>query len=284
MSTAVAAPPRGPKPMTADRKGRIEQVLLYVIVIVPFLALAGDRRGRLGLGDQLGRRRARARLLPGLRAGRHRRVPPLLHPRRLQGQALAAGRAGGRRLAGHRGRGDPVGGRPPPAPRVQRQGGRPALPVALRRERAGAAEGTLVRAHRLAVRHRAHQPAAVRPRPARRPRPGEGREGVQQAHRGQPGRAGGARRPDHLVLDRGAVRVLLGQPGPRRPAAPRDLVDQLDLPRDRRAAVRRPRTSRRTSGRWRSCPSASPGTTPTTPTRRWRGTACCAGRSTSPPG
>src|SRR5215207_9817988 len=41
MPTAVAAPPRGPKPMTEDRKGRIEQTLLYVIVIVPFLALAG---------------------------------------------------------------------------------------------------------------------------------------------------------------------------------------------------------------------------------------------------
>jgi stearoyl-CoA desaturase (delta-9 desaturase) len=40
MPTAVTAPPRGPKPMTADRKSRVEQVLLYVIVIVPFLALA----------------------------------------------------------------------------------------------------------------------------------------------------------------------------------------------------------------------------------------------------
>src|SRR5215213_7281710 len=40
MPTAVAAPPRGPKPMTADRKSRVEQALLYVIVIVPFLALA----------------------------------------------------------------------------------------------------------------------------------------------------------------------------------------------------------------------------------------------------
>jgi stearoyl-CoA desaturase (Delta-9 desaturase) len=40
MPTAVAAPPRGPKPLTDDRKGRIEQVLLYVIVIVPFIALA----------------------------------------------------------------------------------------------------------------------------------------------------------------------------------------------------------------------------------------------------
>ena len=41
MPTAVAAPARGPKPLTADRKGRVEQVLLYVIVIVPFLALGG---------------------------------------------------------------------------------------------------------------------------------------------------------------------------------------------------------------------------------------------------
>jgi stearoyl-CoA desaturase (delta-9 desaturase) len=41
MPTAVAAPPRSPKPLTADRKNRVEQLLLYVIVIVPFLALAG---------------------------------------------------------------------------------------------------------------------------------------------------------------------------------------------------------------------------------------------------
>jgi stearoyl-CoA desaturase (delta-9 desaturase) len=41
MPTAVAAPPRGPKPLTTDRKSQVEQVLLYVIVIVPFLALGG---------------------------------------------------------------------------------------------------------------------------------------------------------------------------------------------------------------------------------------------------
>jgi stearoyl-CoA desaturase (Delta-9 desaturase) len=39
MPTALAAPPRGPKPLTDDRKGQVEQALLYVIVIVPFLAL-----------------------------------------------------------------------------------------------------------------------------------------------------------------------------------------------------------------------------------------------------
>ena len=40
MPTAVAAPPRGPKPLTDDRKNRVEQVLLYVIVIVPFASIA----------------------------------------------------------------------------------------------------------------------------------------------------------------------------------------------------------------------------------------------------
>jgi stearoyl-CoA desaturase (Delta-9 desaturase) len=38
-ATDPAAPPRGPKPLTEDRKGQIEQALLYVIVILPFLAL-----------------------------------------------------------------------------------------------------------------------------------------------------------------------------------------------------------------------------------------------------
>ena len=40
--TAVApAPSRGPKPMVDERKGRVEQTILYVLVVVPFLALAG---------------------------------------------------------------------------------------------------------------------------------------------------------------------------------------------------------------------------------------------------
>ena len=90
MSTAVSAPPRGPKPMTEDSKGLIEQTLLYVIVILPFLALLGAIAVAWGWGHQLGRRRPRGRLLPGLRAGRDGRLPPLLHPRRVQGAALAA--------------------------------------------------------------------------------------------------------------------------------------------------------------------------------------------------
>ena len=41
-----------------------------------------------------------------------------------------------------------------------------------------------------------------------------------------------------MVLAGRADRVLLGLPGPGRPAAPRHLVDQLDLPHHRRPAVR----------------------------------------------
>ena len=51
-------------------------------------------------------------------------------------------------------------------------------------------------------------------------------------------RPGADRRPGHLVLAGRADRVLLGRPGPHRAAAPRHLVDQLGLPRLRRAPVR----------------------------------------------
>ena len=51
----------------------------------------------------------------------------------------------------------------------------------------------------------------------------------------------GARRPADLVLAGRGDRVLLGHAGARQPAAPRHLVDQLDLPHDRRAPVPLPR-------------------------------------------
>jgi stearoyl-CoA desaturase (Delta-9 desaturase) len=41
MTATVPAPPRGPKPMVDESKGVVEQTLLYVLVIVPFLALVG---------------------------------------------------------------------------------------------------------------------------------------------------------------------------------------------------------------------------------------------------
>ena len=142
MSTAVSAPPRGPKPMTDESKGRLEQTLLVrhrrssrsspCSAPSPVAWGWGISWLDVGLARRLLRRR---------RPRHHGRLPPLLHPRLVQGQAPAADRARGRRLAGRRGPRDPLGRRPPPAPRLQRQGGRPALALALRRDRAGAAQG-----------------------------------------------------------------------------------------------------------------------------------------------
>ena len=103
----------------------------------------------------------------------------------------------------------------------------------------GADQGPVLRAHGLAVRPGADLAAAVRPRPARGP----------DIVRGLP-RCSGRWSPSRccsrplvgglvsLVLAGRAHRVLLGLAGPRRPAAPRHLVDQLDLPHVRRAAFK----------------------------------------------
>ena len=50
MTIAPEAPSRGPKPMTEGQKGGVEQALLYVIVIVPFLALAAAVPAMWGWG------------------------------------------------------------------------------------------------------------------------------------------------------------------------------------------------------------------------------------------
>ena len=140
---------------------------------------------------------------------------------------------------------DPLGGRPPQAPQVLRPGGRPALAVALRRDGAGADQGPLVRAHGLAVRRRAdpqrqYAPDLLKDRDIVRRRAGPSRCSSLVSLR----LPAGARRPADLVVAGRADRVLLGRPGADRPAAPRHLVDQLDLPRHRRAAVRDPRQVR----------------------------------------
>ena len=63
--TRPTAPPRAADPNVGlpanalgKEKGVLEQIVLYVFVVVPFLALAADRPGRLGLGPVLARRRA----------------------------------------------------------------------------------------------------------------------------------------------------------------------------------------------------------------------------------
>ena len=93
------------------------------------------------------------------------------------GRSRRSGRCGSRwrsRAPGDRGPGHPLGRRPPQAPQVLRQGGRPALAVALRRDGPGADEGPLVRAHGLAVRRGADAAAQVRARPDQGPRTSSG--------------------------------------------------------------------------------------------------------------
>ena len=97
-------------------------------------------------------------------------------------------------------------------------------------------------------------------------------------------RAGRRRRPAHLVLAGRGDRVLLGLAGAGLAAAPRDLVDQLDLPHASASGRSSPATSPPTSGGWPSRRWASRGTTCTTPTRPARGTACCVASSTPRPG
>ena len=102
--TRPTAPPRVAEPhagLPANAIGRhkssLEIVTLYVIVAVPFLALAADDSRGVGLGPVVARRRACRRLLLPDAARRHRGLPPALHPRVVQGEPAAAARARGRR-------------------------------------------------------------------------------------------------------------------------------------------------------------------------------------------
>ena len=113
---------------------------------------AGRHTAVVGLGPGLARRGHRPGLLLGLRARHHGRLPPVLHPRVVQGHDRPAGGAGRRGQPGHRGTGHHLGVRPPQAPQVQRQGRRPALALAVRGRLEGAVQGAGLRAHRVAVR------------------------------------------------------------------------------------------------------------------------------------
>ena len=93
-----------------------------------------------------------------------------------------------------------------------------------------------------------------------------------------------SRRAAQLVVVGRADRVLLGRAGADRRAAPRDLVGQLDLPHDRRPAVRPTGPLHELLAAGDRCRWASPGTTCTTPTPPAPGTVSAAARSTSRPG
>ena len=83
----------------------------------------------------------------------------------------------------HGGPGRHLGRRPPAAPQVQRQGGRPALALAVRRRREGARQGPALGARHVAVRPEPDLAGEVRPRPARRQEDPPGRQLVPRHRR-----------------------------------------------------------------------------------------------------
>jgi stearoyl-CoA desaturase (delta-9 desaturase) len=92
----------------------------------------------------------------------HRRVPPLLHARVVQGGTalrVALAVAGSMAIEGPVTRWVADHRRTTPSP----TGGRPAQPVAVRDVLPRAVQGPVARARRLAVRRRADRPAALRP-------------------------------------------------------------------------------------------------------------------------
>ena len=164
----------------------------------------------LGLGPRLARRDHRGRVLLHLRPRHQHGLPPLLHPRLVQGQhrpAVALAIAGSLAIEG------PVldlGRRPPPAPQVQRPGRRPALAVAVRRRLEGTDQGPGLGAHRLDVRRQSHLAAEVLPRPAGRQEDRQDLQALPGPGRRHAARPGADRRPVVLVLAGRADRVLLG--------------------------------------------------------------------------
>ena len=222
-------------------RGIAQQIGVYVFVVVPLLALivAVPFAWGWGLGWADVAIAAVFYVVSGLgiTVGFHRYFThgsfKAARPLRI---ALAVAGQPGDAGTGHR-----LGGRPPAPPRVLRQGGRPALAVAVRHRPGRAGQGVLAFAHRLAVQPRPDQREALHPRPARRSRRHAREPVVRPVVGGHAAGARPARRPADLVLVGRAHRVLLGGPRARCAAAPRDVVDQLDLPHDRRRAVRRAR-------------------------------------------
>ena len=209
-----------------------------------------------------------------------RRLPPVLHAQLVQGQDRAAGRAGHRGQPGHRGAGPHLGGRPPAAPQVQRQGGRPALAVAVRQRLEGADQGPAATrtwagcSTRTGPRRRSSAPTCS---PTADP---PGRSLVPRAGGGLAAAPRADRRPVDDVLARRA------RPRSSGPAWSASRCCTTSPGRSTRSATRsatrtsRSATSRGTSPGWPSRPSASPGTTCTTPTRPAPGTARSRARST----
>ena len=158
-----------------------------------------------------------------------------------------ADRAGDRGQPGHAGADHHLGRRPPPPPRLHRQGGRPALAVAVRHQPGSRWPSGFWHAHLGWLFDRDHTNPHGSPPTCWPTATSAGSTGSSSRWSlVSLARSGRARRADHLVVVGRGDRVLLGRAGAGRGAAPRHLVDQLDLPHDRRPAVR-PRRDRSTN-------------------------------------
>ena len=257
-----------------DKQSRKEQIALGAFILVPFLAVLAAMPvawgGWLGWTDVL----ITVVMYVVTAARRHGRLPPALHPQVVQAQPplkIALAIAGSmaiqgpvvRWVADHR-----------KHHKFSDRDGDPHCPW-----KYGTSLGALPRASWHAhmgwlfdeeqTPQRKYAPDLMkdpRHRPDLAPVPAVGGSISLLAARRR-------RWPADLVLAGRADRVLLGLAGPRLAAAPRDLVDQLDLPRDRRPAVRLPRQVRQRVVAGDPVGAASPGTTCTTPTRPAPGTA-----------
>src|SRR2546421_5834610 len=232
---------RGPQSLFAGKRPLPAHVAVYVFVVVPFLALVAAVPFAWGWGLTWVDIVLAACWYTVTCLGGDGRVPPVLHAQFVQGQAVAAHRAGRRRQHGRTGPDPALGRRPPPAPRVLRQGGRSALAVAVRHVAGRAGARVLARAPGLDPQPRPDQPAPLRARPAGGPRHPYRAPAVRLVHGGHVDSARrDGRSADLVVVGRGHG-VLLGEPGQGDVPAPRDVVGELGVPPGRRAAVHDPR-------------------------------------------
>ena len=145
-------------------------------------------------------------------------------------------------LDGRPGPGHQLGRRPPQAPRAHRRGGRPAQPARRARARASRAPsaGCCTRTSAGSSPTTGARSATATPRTSSRTA-----ACARSTRRFAPlvlARAPGpvrARLADHRRARGWADRAAVGRPGAHLPAAPRDLVDQLDLPLLRSPPLRR---------------------------------------------
>ncbi|CAA9487643.1 MAG: Fatty acid desaturase; Delta-9 fatty acid desaturase, partial [uncultured Solirubrobacteraceae bacterium] len=199
-------------------------------------------RGHPGLESEppsLRPRRLRRHVLRhGLR--HHDRLPPDAHPPGLRDQPPREGAVRDPRLGRDRGARHLLGGRPPQAPRLHRPRRRSPQPARRPRPRRPRhPQGPLSRARRLAVRsHAARGEGPLRGRPHRRPGDLVGQPDVLPLGRRGPARAVRARLGDRRLGGARPDRPAVGWRGAHARAAPRDLLDQLALPRVRLPPLR----------------------------------------------